>query len=85
MIELPKSKVVVRYPHDPNNLSTIYISVGGGLAQRQWVPAYRDTINGIRVVWIRTTRVNASVVWIKDADGEYQVPVEDILSYRSGS
>ncbi|GIH69431.1 hypothetical protein [Sphaerimonospora thailandensis] len=66
-------KIIVQYEHDPADLATIYLAVaprGARPADGDWQPAYRDTVNGRRVIWIRAD--TDGVVWVRDAAGERQ-------------
>lgn len=68
------SKVVVAYEHDSADLQTICLAVvprGARPGPDSWRPAYRDTIDGQRVVWVRADL--DGVVWLRDRAGERQV------------
>src|SRR5690606_7886763 len=49
-------RVSVPYEHDPADLQTIYLAVTSGTEpqEHEWKPAYRDTRDGRRVVWVKT-------------------------------
>ncbi|HLR94278.1 MAG TPA: hypothetical protein VK053_07125 [Jiangellaceae bacterium] len=69
------TKVLVDYPHEPDNLDTIYLAITTGQrpAPDQWQPALRDTIDGKRVVWARFPTAGRRVsVWVRDRSGEKQ-------------
>ena len=63
-------KVVFPYEHDANNLNQIWMAVSVGLPEEgQWRAAYRDTINGQRVIWIKYDTVPAGHLWVRDGSG----------------
>jgi len=70
---MAKQRVTVPYNHDPADLQRIELAVVAGKLQpreRDWQPAYRDTRDGQRVVWIKTeVPARNPVVWIRDRDG----------------
>lgn len=62
---------ITRYDHDQLGLSTIHLAVvtpGASPTEDQWIPAYRDMIDGQSVVWIRS-RIEVGDLWIKDQTG----------------
>jgi hypothetical protein len=63
-------KVTVPYDHDPESLATIYLGISASAreAPTKWRPAYRDTVDGQRVVWARFKE--SGQVWIRDDGGE---------------
>lgn len=70
-------KVVVPYEFNPKDLQIIHLAVTVGSQQpdqNDWVPAFRDTIDGKRVVWARfpdsSTRMT---VWVRDKSGSRPV------------
>ncbi|WP_214103248.1 hypothetical protein [Acrocarpospora catenulata] len=68
-------KVSVPYEHDPADLSPIHLAVlprGARPGEDDWVPAYRDTVDGRRVVWARFEDP-AGVVWLRTRDGQREV------------
>ena len=62
-------RVSVPYEHDPADLQTIYLAVTSGTEpqEHEWKPAYRDTRDGRRVVWVKTEvpRMMASVAELR--------------------
>lgn len=65
-------RVSVPYEHDPADLQTIYLAVTSGTEpqEHEWKPAYRDTRDGRRVVWVKTEVPQRNVaVWIRDRNG----------------
>lgn len=63
-------KVVFPYEHDSNNLSQIWMAVSVGLpTDEQWLPAYRDVIDGRRVIWVKYATVPAGHLWVRDGSG----------------
>lgn len=66
-------KVSVPYEHEVRNLSTIYLAIttGSRPSKDGWRPAYRDTVDGVRVVWARfPTQGRRVTVWLRDRNGE---------------
>lgn len=67
------TQVILPYAHDPADLRSIDIAVtepGVAPGRADWRPAYRDTIDGRRVVWIRVpARGRRADVWLRDAAG----------------
>jgi hypothetical protein len=64
------AKVVVPYEHDPRDLSLIELAVtprGAQPSEESWVPAYRDTVDGKRLVFARFA--STGTVWIRDRNG----------------
>lgn len=70
-------KLSVPYSHDPANLQTIYLAITNSKtpASDSWKPAYRDTVDGKRVVWAKFPGRGGSKVnlWIRDTAGERMV------------
>ena len=68
-------KLMVDYPHDPSNLQTIYLAITTSRrpSPDSWKAAFRDTVNGKRVVWAKfpgrdgKTKMN---LWIRDSSGD---------------
>jgi hypothetical protein len=67
------TRVSIPYDHDSADLSAIYLAVTDRPAPSpdSWVPAFRDTVDGKRVVWAEFDerggrRVN---VWVRDKNG----------------
>lgn len=73
-------KLIVKYNHQSDNLSTIYLAVVSGLGTKRWIPAYRDIHRGVKVVFVRYQRNPKGEVWIMDDNGERKVAEKDILS-----
>lgn len=65
-------RYMVAYDHDPYSFRTIELAVvpsGTRPTADQWEPAYRDAISGTRIVWVRSSLLDADV-WIRDEAGE---------------
>ena len=65
-------KYMVMYDHDPSSTRVIELAVissGARPTPDQWAPAYRDTVRGTRVIWIRSSLLDADV-WLRDGSGE---------------
>lgn len=70
------TKVIVDYEHDSANLMPIYLAATSQPvpAFDAWQPAYRDTIDGRRVVWVKFDDLPAIFhVWLRDADGDRKI------------
>lgn len=70
------TKVQVDYNHNPADHSTIYLAVSSSAqpGKNTWKPAYRDTVNGKRVVWARFPSTGRTLsVWLRDRDGDRRV------------
>ena len=68
-------KVTTRYAHEPEDLQLIDMAVTSSQnppAESEWQPALRDTVNGQRVIWIKTTK-RGEHVWVRDNDGYRRV------------
>jgi hypothetical protein len=66
--------VMVAYEHDPADHRPVHLAVAGRGARPgadAWQPALRDTVDGRRVVWIRSD--TDGVVWLRDHAGERTV------------
>lgn len=67
---------MVPYDHDPADLSPIYLAiveVRKKPLKSDWQPALRDTIDGSKVVWVRSDSSvgpKRKVVWVRDKNGE---------------
>lgn len=76
-------KVVVPFYHDSADLSNIYIAVISHADQRspkesEWKPAYRDVVNGQRVVWAKFDLDNSFyMVWVRHKNQD-RVAVESM-------
>jgi hypothetical protein len=68
-------KIVVPYNHDPADFDLIEIAVSQTRSEKEplegWIAAYRDTINGQRVVWARFD--HEGIVWVRDRNGSRRV------------
>ena len=64
-------KVTVPYEHDPGDLHSIYLGVSESGPPETWVPAFRDTRQGERVVWARFPERDGRrvTVWVRDSTG----------------
>lgn len=71
------TKLIVNYPHDPANLQTIYLAVTTSRkpSADSWKPAFRDTVDGKRVVWAKFPERGGSKanLWVRDSSGERMV------------
>lgn len=59
------------YEHNPSSFTPVYMAVvlpGASPVSTDWVPAYRDTMGGHRVVWVRSELVEGDV-WVRDHMG----------------
>lgn len=67
-------KLMVNYPHEPSNLSTIYLAVTTSKtpAPDSWKPAFRDTVDGKRVVWQKFPPQGGrkANLWLRDSNGD---------------
>lgn len=62
---------VTAYDHDKLGLGTVHLAVveqGKRPVEDQWIPAYRDLINNVSVVWIRSSKTDGEL-WIRDEQG----------------
>jgi hypothetical protein len=70
------SKLQVPYDWDPELTDLIELAITPPTrepVETDWQPAYRDTVNGTRVVWIRPEPQGAKVlVWLRDRNGVRQ-------------
>jgi hypothetical protein len=67
-------KITVAYEHDSADFDIIEMAVGDKDTQEPlegWKAVYRDTINGMRVVWARFEQVG--YVWLRDRNGTRRV------------
>jgi hypothetical protein len=65
-------KVTVAYAHDPADFAAIYLAIvspSEPLSAATWLPAYRDTVEGVPVVWVKTEYPAGHDIWIKDKAG----------------
>jgi hypothetical protein len=63
------------YEHSPSDFSPIDMAVvvpGSTPVAQDWTPAYRDTMGGHRVVWVRSVLVEGDV-WVRDHMGVRKV------------
>jgi hypothetical protein len=67
-------KLVIPYEHDPADLTQIWMAVSQGApADSEWKAAYRDTINGQLVVWVKyDDEVPQGNIWIRDRAGTHR-------------
>ena len=64
----------VAYQHDPADLSTVELAVSRREpAEGDWRPAFRDTVDGQRVVCIRAEVGRSDRVWLRDSAGARRV------------
>lgn len=81
-------KITVPYEHNPADLQAIHIAITatGHPAKDAWLPAYRDTVNGRRVIWVRVPEQNRTVsVWVRDNDGARQVDTVTLTAHAAPS
>lgn len=66
------TKVVVAYEHDSTDLATIEMAVSllDPPAESEWQHALRDTIEGRRVLWIRSDDLGE--IWVRDRSGVHK-------------
>lgn len=64
-------KITVPYDHDPTDLGAIQMGISQYAAEpTAWKHAYRDTVDGQRIVWARFHNAAGKVVvWIRDRNG----------------
>lgn len=65
-------KVTVAYQHDPADFAPIYLAIvapAEPVSSATWLPAYRDTVEGVPVVWVKTDYPAGHNIWIKDKTG----------------
>lgn len=66
-------KLQVPYEWDPELTDLIELAVtppNREPIETDWKPAYRDTVNATRVVWIRLEPLGSKVVvWVRDRHG----------------
>lgn len=66
------ARLIVPYEHDPADHNTIFLSAvkeDTSASTGGHVPAFRDTIDGKRVVWIDTELTGFVHVWLRDKRG----------------
>jgi hypothetical protein len=71
-------KVLVRYDHDPADFDVIELAQSNRDTQEPlegWVAAYRDTVDGVKYVWVRFPEPSA-YVWLRDKEGVRRVRAE---------
>ena len=64
------------YHHDPADLSPVYLAVSRREPEPDadvWQPAFRDTVDGQRVVCVRATVGRSERVWLLDGSGVRRV------------
>lgn len=66
-------KLQIPYEWDPELTDMVELAVtppNREPEETDWKPAFRDTVNGTRVVWIRLEPLHAKVlVWVRDRHG----------------
>lgn len=68
-------KVLVKYDHDPADFDIIELAPGTKDTQEPlegWKAAFRDTVNGVKYVWVRLEQAPA-YMWLRDRDGARRV------------
>lgn len=69
---MPLHQYATMYDHDTLGNSTVRLAVvtpGTKPVTDQWIPAYRDMIGDVCVVWIRSSLSDGDL-WISDGQGE---------------
>jgi hypothetical protein len=68
-------KIMVPYEHNSTNFDIIEMAVSEGRSEREplegWVAAYRDTVDGKKVIWARFE--HSGTVWVRDSSGSKRV------------
>jgi hypothetical protein len=64
------TRVVVLYDHQERDTQIIFLAVTSRNrpTENEWRPAFRDVINGQRVVWARFPTTSGAV-WLRDRQG----------------
>lgn len=69
-------KLQLPYEWDPDLTDLIELAVtppNREPIETDWKPAYRDTVNAVRVVWIRLEPLGGKVlVWLRDRHGTHR-------------
>jgi hypothetical protein len=69
-------KVQLPYEWDPELTDLIEIAItppNREPEETDWKPAYRDTVNGTRVIWVRSEPLGAKVLlWVRDRSGVHR-------------
>jgi hypothetical protein len=70
-------KVQIPYDWDPELTDQIELAVtppNREPEETDWKPAYRDTVNGVRVVFVRLEPLGSKVlVWLRDRTGVHRL------------
>lgn len=71
------AQVILPYEHDDSDLAQIWLAVviDGEPEDEDYYPAYRDTIDGQRVVWVKFPEQPQGYLWIKDSKGARRADV----------
>lgn len=75
------TKVQVPYEHKTTDFSPIYLALSTSTqpGKTAWTPAYRDTVDGQRVIWARFPTLGRMVsVWVRDKDGDRKVTQQTV-------
>jgi hypothetical protein len=63
-------KITAAYEHDPQDLTQIWMAASVSTpTDADWVPAFRDTVDGQRVIWIKSDVALRGNLWVRDAAG----------------
>jgi hypothetical protein len=75
-------KLIANYKHDPANLQPIYLAVTNLRTPPtdSWKPAFRDTIDGKRVVWAKFAKRGGVKLnlWLRDSNGDRVVGTVEV-------
>lgn len=74
-------KIIIPYNHESADLGFIYLAVTSGRtppAENDWIPAYRDIVDGERVVWVKIPdeviqQSGFQSVWLSDRNGPRRI------------
>lgn len=69
-------KLTVPYEWNPVTTSPTWLALTKGArpSEADWLPAFRDTVDGVRVVWTRVTPAGPKMVlWLKDYAGIHRL------------
>jgi hypothetical protein len=70
-------KVIAGYEHDSSNLTQIWMAVSSGMpGENDWRPAFRDTVKGRLVIWVKYDDVPHGDLWVKDGSGARRIARE---------
>jgi len=60
----------VPYEHNSADLTPVYLAVSKRKPEAsEWVPAFRDTVDGTRVIQVKVEVPPDYNVWLRDGDG----------------